>query len=77
MRSRLADGSRLMAAVDRAGCCVWDIRVLRHRLAALGLDWNAPPLVEAPPGNPQPPLEVEVDLGTLPDAMMDLRDAKS
>ncbi len=32
-----SDGSRLMAAVDRAGCCVWDIRALRHQLVALGL----------------------------------------
>jgi WD40 repeat protein len=72
-----ADGSRLMAAVDHAGCCVWDIRALRDRLTALGLDWNSPPLAEAPFRTAKPPLQVEVDLGTLAGLLDHPRDATS
>jgi WD40 repeat protein len=59
-----SDGSRLIAAVDYMGCCVWDIRALRDRLATLGLDWDQPPLAEPSKANPNP-LRVEFDLGTL------------
>jgi WD40 repeat protein len=59
-----SDGSRLLAAVDHMGCCVWDIRALRERLATLGLDWDQPPLTESPKAAPNP-LRVEFDLGTL------------
>jgi WD40 repeat protein len=59
-----SDGSRLVAAVDHMGCCVWDIRALRDRLAALGLDWDQPALAKPPKAKPNP-LRVEFDLGTL------------
>ena len=38
---------------------------LRERLAALGLDWNQPPLPKADSARAKPPLRVEVDLGVL------------
>jgi WD40 repeat protein len=63
-----SDGSRLVAAVDHMGCCVWDIRALRDRLAALGLDWDQPPLAK-PPRAKLNPLRVEFDLGTLANVM--------
>ena len=33
-----SDGTLLTAAVDHAGFCVWDMRVVRRQLAALGLE---------------------------------------
>ena len=41
---------------------VWDLRLLRQRLAQLGLDWEAPPY-EPPAANPPLPLRIEVDAG--------------
>jgi eukaryotic-like serine/threonine-protein kinase len=57
------DGARLVTSsdVDRA-IHVWDLRAIRKQLAALGLDWDAPPYPEAQPTAPLP-LEVKVDAG--------------
>jgi WD40 repeat protein len=71
-----SDGSRLMTAVDYMGCCVWDIRALRDRLATLGLDWDQPPLDKPPKSKPNP-LRVEFDLGTLPRVKDEPTDATS
>jgi WD40 repeat protein len=57
------DGARLLARTRDHGLHVWDLRRLRAELAALGLDWDAPPY--PPPrdfGDP-PPLKVVVDMG--------------
>ena len=43
---------------------VWDLRLLRQRLAELGLDWDAPPY-DPPAPHLNSPLRVEVDLGEL------------
>jgi WD40 repeat protein len=60
------DGTRLIAgnADTEAGVHVWDLRLIRANLAAMGLDWDAPPFPD-PPG-PQPairPIRVQ-----MPDA---------
>ena len=60
-----ADGSRLIAAADHAGCCVWDIRVLRACLAQLNLDWNRPLFPNTDSASPKPAIQLEVDLGPL------------
>jgi WD40 repeat protein len=39
-----SDGTRLAAAIDRNAVALWDLRRLRHQLAALDLDWDIPPL---------------------------------
>ncbi len=46
---------------------VWDLRAIRRRLAAMGLDWDAPAYADADLADaasaPLPPLQV--DLGPL------------
>jgi eukaryotic-like serine/threonine-protein kinase len=59
-----ADDGLLAAAVDNEGFCVWDMRAIRQRLAALGLDWNQPPLPDAKARDYQL-LQVETQLGSL------------
>jgi WD40 repeat protein/serine/threonine protein kinase len=44
-----SDGTRLAAALNRNEVALWDLRRLRHELAALDLDWDIPPL-----GPPRP-----------------------
>jgi eukaryotic-like serine/threonine-protein kinase len=66
------DGSRLVLVPNSIPAVrVWDLRLVRKRLAALGLDWDAPAFPEDDPAAaslpPLPPLQV--DLGP--------RDAKS
>jgi serine/threonine protein kinase/WD40 repeat protein len=39
-----SDGTRLAAAINRNEVALWDLRRLRHELAALDLDWDIPPL---------------------------------
>jgi eukaryotic-like serine/threonine-protein kinase len=60
-----ADGSRLiLTSVDSPATHVWDLRLVRHELVALGLDWDWPSLPE--PGVATPaasPLRVKTDLG--------------
>jgi WD40 repeat protein len=60
-----SDNTFLAAAVDHEGLCIWDMRAIRQRLAALGLDWNQPPLPEAEMAEPNRPIRVEIDLGIL------------
>jgi hypothetical protein len=60
-----SDDTFLTVAVDYAGLCVWDMRAIRRRLAALGLDWEQPPLPEDEATGEQMPLICEIDLGDL------------
>jgi WD40 repeat protein/tetratricopeptide (TPR) repeat protein/tRNA A-37 threonylcarbamoyl transferase component Bud32 len=62
------DGTRLVAATeDSHGIRTWDLKAIRRHLAAMGLDWDAPPYPE--PGQADaagPPLTtVAIDLGPL------------
>ncbi len=44
------DGSRLVvSAYDGAAVHVWDLRTIRRQLAAMGLDWDAPPYSDQDP----------------------------
>ena len=43
---------------------LWDLRRIRHRLAAIKLDWDLPPL-PPPQGDAGLPLRVDVELGDL------------
>ncbi len=63
------DGSRLVVTTnDGPAANVWDLRTIRNRLAAIGLDWDAPACPVDDPADPAlpslPPLKV--DLGELP-----------
>src|SRR5262249_47999422 len=55
-----ADGSQLAARSLSHIIQVWDLRLIRAQLAAMGLDWDLPPY---PPGEDRGPgpLRVEVD----------------
>ena len=62
------DGSRLVLnSEDELAVRVWDLRAIRRRLVAMGLDWDAPPYsnddLSDPAAPPLPPLQV--DLGPL------------
>jgi WD40 repeat protein/tRNA A-37 threonylcarbamoyl transferase component Bud32 len=63
------DGSRLVVTTNEvpAAVHVWDLRAIRKRLAAMGLDWDAPAYSDDDPAAasvpPLPPLQV--DLGPL------------
>ncbi len=62
------DGSRLAVVTnDGPAVHVWDLRNIRRRLAAMGLDWDAPAYADADADDakatPLPPLQV--DLGPL------------
>ena len=60
------DGSRLVLTTNSVPAVhVWDLRVIRGRLASLGLDWSAPAFAGTDPVDPTaPPLPaLEVDLG--------------
>ena len=63
------DGSRLVVTTNEspAAVHVWDLRAIRKRLAAIGLDWDAPVYSDDDPANaaapPLPPLQI--DLGPL------------
>jgi serine/threonine protein kinase/WD40 repeat protein len=62
------DGTLLVAMpIDMQGIYVWDLRLIRHELRALGLDWDAPeyPPANHPPSTLRPPLRVTVDAGFL------------
>ena len=64
------DGSRLVITTnDGPAVHLWDLRVIRRRLAEMGLDWDARPL-PAPKTSPvgaedRSPLKVDVDFGPL------------
>jgi len=62
------DGSRLVVVTnDGPAVHVWDLRAIRRRLSAMGLDWDAPAYADDDPADatatPLPPLQV--DLGPL------------
>jgi serine/threonine protein kinase/WD40 repeat protein/tetratricopeptide (TPR) repeat protein len=62
------DGSRLVGATyDPPSTQVIDLRRIRRRLAAMGLDWDAPAFSEADPASPDlPPLpRLRVDYGSV------------
>jgi Tfp pilus assembly protein PilF len=62
------DGSRLVISTnDGPALHVWNLRSIRHRLAGMGLDWDAPPLGADDPARPSAPLlaTAEVDYGPL------------
>jgi WD40 repeat protein/tRNA A-37 threonylcarbamoyl transferase component Bud32 len=63
------DGSRLVVTSNDlpAAVHVWDLRAIRKRLAAIGLDWDAPAYSDDDPASPTvPPLPpLQVDLGPL------------
>ena len=62
------DGSRLVATTnDGPAANVWHLRAIRRRLAAMGLDWNAPAFADNDPAGPSVPplLPLQVDLGQL------------
>jgi WD40 repeat protein/tRNA A-37 threonylcarbamoyl transferase component Bud32 len=62
------DGSQLIAfGVESQALHVWDLRRIRRQLAEMGLDWDAPPLPEAPAEAPPPVSAVEVDLSGRPE----------
>jgi hypothetical protein len=58
------DGGRLIAgAAESHGLFVWDLRLIRRQLNAMGMDWELPPLPAEK--QEQPPLTVQLDTGTL------------
>ena len=65
------DGARMVVSThDGPSVHVWDLRAIRHKLAAMGLDWDAPSLPEGPEpssvaGQVLPPLKLSVDYGSL------------
>jgi serine/threonine protein kinase/WD40 repeat protein len=59
------DGTELIAINPQKGIHVWDLRLVRQRLAEIGLDWDAPPHPLAGSPSEMKPLEVEILLGDL------------
>jgi WD40 repeat protein len=62
------DGSRLVVTTnDGPAVHIWDLRLIRRRLAEMRLDWDAPPYTDDDPADPSlPPLPpLKVDLGDL------------
>jgi tetratricopeptide (TPR) repeat protein len=55
------NGSKLVVAAKN-GLRVWDLRLIRAKLAKLGLDWDAPPLPRAS-ASTAAPLSIHVELG--------------
>jgi hypothetical protein len=49
------DGGRLAATTQTSVIHLWDLRLIRQKLAAMNLDWDAPPL---PPAETTPPRPV-------------------
>jgi Anaphase-promoting complex, cyclosome, subunit 3 len=58
------DGTKLIVVNGGNGIHVWDLRLIRERLAELGLDWDAPVYPPADPEGKVEPLKVEVRLGS-------------
>ena len=62
------DGTQLVATTnDSHSIHVWDLRIVRERLAKLGLDWDLPLYPPPAPDNGKP-LRVQVELGALLEA---------
>jgi hypothetical protein len=50
----------LAVPVDRV-ILVWDLRLIRAQLVAMGLDWDAPPIPDPAPAQSRAPLRVRVE----------------
>jgi serine/threonine protein kinase/WD40 repeat protein len=64
------DGGHVLATGndDPGGVRMWDLRLVRRELAAMGLDWDAPAIPDWPAGEDRAaPLEVEVLTGPILD----------
>ena len=60
------DGAQLVAISTYSKAIhVWDLRAIRRHLAAMDLDWDAPPYPPAPAADARRPLAVESLLGEL------------
>ena len=56
------DGSLLFGFTTDGLCArMWDLRLIRERLAELGLDWDAPPFPPATPVAANRPLQIVVE----------------
>jgi tetratricopeptide (TPR) repeat protein len=75
------DGSRLVVTTpDGPAVHVWDLRAIRRKLAAMGLDWHAPAYPEPEPLNGNAltaPLKLIVDMGVLGGVLESLGERKS
>jgi WD40 repeat protein len=60
-----ADGAKLWVGRADGSLEVWDLRSLRSRLAALGLDWEGAPFPAPGADREKLEIQVEVDLGDL------------
>jgi WD40 repeat protein len=65
-RTFTRDGTRLFTT-SRQGESIhaWDLRLIRLRLAELGLDWEAPPFPPEAPRPDPPPRRLVVDFGSM------------
>jgi hypothetical protein len=77
------DGTRLAAACWTPHAVqLWDLRLIRCQLAAMGLDWDAPAFPAASARTPSGPLKVTVHPGALasttntPEAIVDRQTAR-
>jgi tetratricopeptide (TPR) repeat protein len=64
------DGGHVLATGndDPGGVRMWDLRLVRRELVAMGLDWDAPPIPDWPAGEDlSTPLTVEVITGPIRD----------
>jgi WD40 repeat protein len=59
------DGSQLAASSSAHTIQLWDLRLLRQQLAALGLDWGLPTYPPAEHADTTKPLRVTVDWGRV------------
>jgi serine/threonine protein kinase/WD40 repeat protein/tetratricopeptide (TPR) repeat protein len=59
------DGGQLAVSTGDHTILLWDLRLIRRELAAMGLDWNAPAFPDASTVAPSGPLKLAVNLGSL------------
>ena len=59
------DGTALVVNGEGQALHVWDLRLIREELAAMGLDWDLPTYPPKPSGQAALPLQVKIDLGDL------------
>jgi eukaryotic-like serine/threonine-protein kinase len=75
------DGSRLVVTTpDGPAVHVWDLRAIRRKLAAMGLDWDTPayPKTEPPTGSAlSAPLKLIVDMGVFSGRLVSVVDLSS
>jgi WD40 repeat protein len=60
-----AEGTHLAAASSEHVIQVWDLRLIRQRLAEMNLDWHLPPYPPTKSRRMPKPLRVDLDLGDL------------